>query len=212
MNDELQFSLSVSAINGMAKNVHLRCSQSKNFAAKKINCWIAAHASWHNTTNCWIAAWQKGNALNARTGVTNMIGIGEKYYILTVNHKIGQHIFFSGTHHSEQHKKMMLVRQSQTDYSPKSVRWRSACGYPAFPYHIELEEAMDAIATYEKLAPLSKVELRVSVQSPGTPQHLNRTRPTSNHCYEQGGLAKASDKRIGPRRSAREIKKGYGSA
>ena len=41
---------------------------------------------------------------------------------------------------------------------------RSRCGYPSIPYQDELEEEMDAIATYEKLAPLGKVELRVSVQ------------------------------------------------
>jgi hypothetical protein len=89
---------------------------------------------------------------------------------------------------------------------------RSGCCYPAIPYQEELKEAMDEIATYKKLAPLGNVELRVSARSCGTPEHVKRSHPTSNHCYEAGGPAKASDKLIGPRRSARESKKGHGLA
>ena len=78
--------------------------------------------------------------------------------------------FFSGTKHWEQPKKRMLVTQSWMDYSPKSARWRSRCGYPPIPYQDKLEEAMDTMTTYEKLTPLGKVELRVSVQSCGIPE------------------------------------------
>ena len=82
-------------------------------------------------------------------------------------------------------------------------------GYPTISYQDELKVVMVAIATYEKLAPLGKVEFRVSALSHGTPEHSESARPTSNHCNEAEGLGKASDKLIGPRRSVREIKKGH---
>ena len=59
MNNELQLSFSVSVTNGMTKNVHLQCLQSKKFGNKKLKCWIAALVSWYNTTNCWIASWKR---------------------------------------------------------------------------------------------------------------------------------------------------------
>jgi hypothetical protein len=47
---------------------------------------------------------------------------------------------------------------------------RNGCEYPPIPPQDELKEAMFAIVTDEMLTPLGKVELRVSVQSCGTPE------------------------------------------
>jgi hypothetical protein len=47
-------------------------------------------------------------------------------------------------------------------------------GYPTILYQDELEVVMVAIATSEKLAPLGKVEFRVSALSHGTPEHSEK--------------------------------------
>jgi hypothetical protein len=53
---------------------------------------------------------------------------------------------------------------------PLECTRRSRCEYLPIPPQDELKEAMVAIAAEEKLAPLGKVELRVSAQSPSTPE------------------------------------------
>jgi hypothetical protein len=89
---------------------------------------------------------------------------------------------------------------------------RSGCEYPPILNQEELEEAKDTIATAKKLTPLGKVELRVSAWSRGNSRAFKRACPTSNHCYQTGGLTKACERLVGPRKSVQEIKKGHGSA
>ena len=66
--------------------------------------------------------------------------------------------------------KMVCSKAVPDGLSPQECARRSGCKYLPIPHQEELEEAMDPIATYKKLAPLGKVELRVSMQSRDIPE------------------------------------------
>ena len=66
--------------------------------------------------------------------------------------------------------KMMWSKAVLDKLLPLECTRRSVCRYTLILHKEELEEVMDAIATHEKLAPLGKVELRVSVQLYSTPE------------------------------------------
>jgi hypothetical protein len=74
-----------------------------------------------------------------------------------------------GSKHRTEHK-MMWSKAVLDKLLPLECTRRSVCRYTPILHKEELEEAMDAIATHEKLAPLGKVELRLSAQSRSTPE------------------------------------------
>ena len=108
-------------------------------------------------------------------------------------------------------KKMMCSKAVLEGLFPQECNMRRGCGYPQSPDQDELKEAMDKITTCQEAHSTGQGGVEsvhaVTRHSRATTIHAQQ----ASTAIKQEGLEKACDKLIGPRRSAREIKKGHGS-
>ena len=108
--------------------------------------------------------------------------------------------------------KRMCSKAVMDGLLPQECKMRSRCGYLWSPNQNELEEAMDEIATCQEAHSFGKggVESVHSVTRHSRAITMHTQQAIT--AIKQEGLEKAFNKLIGPRRSAREPKKGHGLA